>query len=160
MLQMVRVVDAQLAAVLLRPVHVQVQDHRVLPPLMIAKLVHMLFIKTPFLVQRIVKFITRYPRIARTVQVRHEGIHQQEETVLVRVIMGPVQPVDLVAAHRGVDGSMHLVAGARLLQLPLGIQPFQVTAQVPGQFFAQEMWGNAYMVVYKRVDEGIKKGFQ
>lgn len=92
-------VYAQFAAVGGHPIFVEVHHHRILPATIIFKLIKVLFVKTAWLIQCIMKLVTCYPGKAGAVQMRHKAVHQVKKNIFGGVIMQAVQPVNLVATH-------------------------------------------------------------
>lgn len=63
-----------------------------------AKLVEMLFVKSSFFIQCIMKLVASDIGITGFIQVDYKSIHDGEETVFVYIVMASVQPVNDVAS--------------------------------------------------------------
>ncbi|MEY4902369.1 MAG: hypothetical protein RLZZ292_184 [Bacteroidota bacterium] len=94
-----KVMNTQFAAIFGLPIGIQIHDHRVRPTAIVAKLVKVFFIKTPFFVERVMKFVACYIGITRLIEKQHEGIHEIEKRILMDVFMFSVEPINFVAAH-------------------------------------------------------------
>lgn len=122
--------DTQLSAIFFFPAKVQVHDHGILPSLIVAELVQMLFIKAAFFIQCIMKFVTRYSRIASAVQVAYKCIHQIKKTIFMNIFMFAVEPVNFVTSEALVLHYDQIVTGTRRAQLPVVKQVQQIGNQV------------------------------
>lgn len=118
--------DAQLSPVSCLPAIVQVHDHRKLPAVVVFKLIKVLFVKTTFLVQRVVKFIAPDSGITGCIQVAYKSIHQVKKAVFMDIFMLAVEPVNHVAAEKFIMGNLLVVSCARRLKLFSGVKFHQV----------------------------------
>ena len=115
-LDIVAVVDAEFAAVFFLPVAVQVHDHGNGPVLVVAKLVQVPFVKGTFFVQSVMKFVAGDASVAASVQVDHKTIHEVEKIIFMRIVVGPVKPVDQITPHPFILHQRCVIANARRMQ--------------------------------------------
>lgn len=80
-------INAQLSTISFLPIGVEVHDHRILPTVVVAKLIEVFFVKAAFFVKGIMKFVISNPCIASGIQKQHKSIHKLEKFIFERIVM-------------------------------------------------------------------------
>lgn len=76
------------------------------------------------------KFVARNTRVTGGIEKTHKQIHQIEKIIFKKIIVGAVQPVNLVTAD-GVVMALHgIVANTGGMKLLVGIQRIEVLFQL------------------------------
>lgn len=119
-------VDAEFTAISGLPICIEVHDHRVLPAVVVLKLIYMLFVKATCIVQSIVKFVSRNACVAGAVQIQHKFVHQFEEQIFIGIVVTFIQPVNLITSVQFVLGNQGMISGSCILHQLISVQSTEV----------------------------------
>lgn len=155
-LQAIGMVYEQFAAIFFFPIRIEVHDHGILPAAIVPELIHVFFVETTFFIQCIMKFVPGNASITGRVQIADKMVHQVKKIILVEIIVLAVQPVNAIAPDGFILQHKCFITGSGRYQLLFCIKRYQVRFQMGGKVCIQKFFGNAYFVVNKAIDEGIK----
>lgn len=125
-------INAQLSTIGFLPIGVEIHDHRILPTVVVAKLIEVFFVETPFFVKGVMKFVISNTCIASGIQKQHKSIHEFEKFIFERIVMQTVEPVNAIAPIVLILMNNSAVAGSGLMKFIFRKRCYQIFFQMKG----------------------------
>jgi len=92
------------------------------------------------------KLIPGNPCVTGAVKISNEQIHQIEKSILVRIVIGTVEPIDKIAPELLVERGKVLISCAGRAELFSGIKTGKIFFQVCGKRYTQKVVCDTYLI--------------